>query len=44
MGLSVGRRNVDCLSPLFLQAGLRDVVTYPKTLVLRELGVGRSYL
>ena len=24
---------------LFLQAGLRDVVTYPKTLVLRELGV-----
>ena len=27
-----------------LQAGLRDVVTYPKTLVLRELGVGRSYL
>jgi ubiquinone/menaquinone biosynthesis C-methylase UbiE len=31
----IGRR----LVPLFLQAGLRDVVTYPKTLVLRELGV-----
>ena len=27
------------LVPLFLQAGLRDVVTHPKTLVLRELGV-----
>ena len=31
----IGRR----LVPLFLQAGLLDVVTYPKTLVLRELGV-----
>jgi ubiquinone/menaquinone biosynthesis C-methylase UbiE len=31
----IGRR----LVPLFLQAGLRDVVTYPKTLVLRELAV-----
>jgi ubiquinone/menaquinone biosynthesis C-methylase UbiE len=31
----IGRR----LVPLFLQAGLRDVVTYPKTLVLRELDV-----
>src|SRR5262249_18321771 len=31
----IGRR----LVPLFLQAGLGDVVTYPKTLVLRELGV-----
>jgi ubiquinone/menaquinone biosynthesis C-methylase UbiE len=31
----IGRR----LVPLFLQAGLRDVVAYPKTLVLRELGV-----
>ena len=29
----IGRR----LVPLFLQAGLRDVVTHPKTLVLREL-------
>lgn len=27
------------LVPLFLQAGLHDVVTYPKTLVLRELDV-----
>jgi ubiquinone/menaquinone biosynthesis C-methylase UbiE len=27
------------LVPLFLQAGLRDVVSYPKTLVLRELKV-----
>jgi ubiquinone/menaquinone biosynthesis C-methylase UbiE len=27
------------LVPLFLRAGLRDVVTHPKTLVLRELGV-----
>jgi ubiquinone/menaquinone biosynthesis C-methylase UbiE len=27
------------LVPLFLRAGLRDVVIYPKTLVLRELGV-----
>ncbi len=31
----IGRR----LVPLFLQAGLRDVVIYPKTLVLRELDV-----
>ena len=31
----IGRR----LVPLFLQSGLLDVVTYPKTLVLRELGV-----
>jgi ubiquinone/menaquinone biosynthesis C-methylase UbiE len=31
----IGRR----LVPLFLQAGLRDIVTYPKTLVLRELDV-----
>ena len=31
----IGRR----LVPLFLQAGLHDVVTYPKTLVLRELDV-----
>ena len=31
----IGRR----LVPLFLQAGLRDVVTSPKTLVLRELAV-----
>lgn len=31
----IGRR----LVPLFLQAGLADVVTYPKTLVLRELDV-----
>lgn len=31
----IGRR----LVPLFLQAGLRDVVAYPKTLVLRELDV-----
>src|SRR3954469_6979431 len=31
----IGRR----LVPLFLQAGLLDVVTYPKTLVLREAGV-----
>jgi hypothetical protein len=31
----IGRR----LVPLFLQAGLRDVVTRPKTLILRELGV-----
>ena len=31
----IGRR----LVPLFLQAGLRDVVAYPKTFVLRELGV-----
>jgi hypothetical protein len=27
------------LLPLFLQAGLRDVVAFPKTLVLRELDV-----
>jgi hypothetical protein len=31
----IGRR----LVPLLLQAGLRDVVTSPKTLVLRELAV-----
>ncbi len=31
----IGRR----LVPLFLQSGLRDVVTYPKTLVLRDLDV-----
>jgi ubiquinone/menaquinone biosynthesis C-methylase UbiE len=31
----IGRR----LVPLFLQAGIRDVVAYPKTLVLPELGV-----
>jgi ubiquinone/menaquinone biosynthesis C-methylase UbiE len=31
----IGRR----LVPMFLQAGLRDVVTYPKTLILRELDV-----
>jgi ubiquinone/menaquinone biosynthesis C-methylase UbiE len=31
----IGRR----LVPLFLQAGLRDVVAFPKTLVLRELDV-----
>ena len=31
----IGRR----LVPLFLQAGLRGVATYPKTLVLRELGL-----
>jgi ubiquinone/menaquinone biosynthesis C-methylase UbiE len=31
----IGRR----LVPLFLEAGLGDVVTYPKTLVLRELDV-----
>jgi ubiquinone/menaquinone biosynthesis C-methylase UbiE len=31
----IGRR----LVPLFLQAGLRDVVAYPKTLVLHELNV-----
>jgi ubiquinone/menaquinone biosynthesis C-methylase UbiE len=31
----IGRR----LVPLFLQAGLRDVVTYPKTLILRDLRV-----
>jgi ubiquinone/menaquinone biosynthesis C-methylase UbiE len=31
----MGRR----LVPLFLQAGLHDVVAYPKTLVLRELAV-----
>jgi hypothetical protein len=31
----IGRR----LVPLFLQAGLHDVVTSPKTLVLRELAV-----
>jgi ubiquinone/menaquinone biosynthesis C-methylase UbiE len=31
----IGRR----LVPLFLQAGLRDVVARPKTLVLRDLGV-----
>jgi hypothetical protein len=31
----IGRRMV----PLFLQAGLHDVVTSPKTLVLRELAV-----
>jgi ubiquinone/menaquinone biosynthesis C-methylase UbiE len=31
----IGRR----LVPLFLQAGLHDLVTFPKTLVLRELAV-----
>ena len=31
----IGRR----LVPLFIQAGLGDVVTYPRTLVLRELDV-----
>jgi ubiquinone/menaquinone biosynthesis C-methylase UbiE len=37
----IGRRMV----PLFLQAGLRDVVATPKTLVLRELDVAdRLYL